>query len=222
MVLWRTDLWLASQRGVEHFSGSMIQEPISPQFWAFGAFAHPLHPWIDNESNRWVNASGPMSPHSALVFADSTSAFVMPFYRDEASRNELGCMFCKPQPLNEHLSPNYWPILAGLGFMGLPYVARERASLPRHIRRAAECGRRSGLPEMNTVILRRAFRVDEPREESGESREWSCQWMVGGHWRNQWLPSKATWEPRYIQPYLKGDPTKPLRVKQGTVYHVKR
>jgi len=115
-----------------------------------------------------------------------------------------------------------YDILAALRFMQMGFVGVERVVLPRHLRRQAELGRRPPLPEIKTVTLRRAAREERAKVGESEPREWSCQWIVGAHWRKQWLPSKGTHEPRYIQPYLKGDPEKPLRQPKGPVYVVSR
>ena len=57
------------------------------------------------------------------------------------------------------------------------------------------------------------LRKVEYRAREGKHRdvEWSCQWIVHGHWRNQWHPSKHYYHPKYIAPYIKGPEDKPLR-----------
>lgn len=67
-------------------------------------------------------------------------------------------------------------------------------------------------PVSSDVQVIRLRRV-EYRAREGEHRdvEWSCQWIVHGHWRNQWYPSKHYYHPKYIAPYLKGPEDKPLR-----------
>ncbi|GAI71048.1 unnamed protein product [marine sediment metagenome] len=51
--------------------------------------------------------------------------------------------------------------------------------------------------------------------------EWACQWIVGGHWRNQWYPSKHEYRPKYIASYIKGPEDKPLR-NPGRLFAVVR
>lgn len=63
--------------------------------------------------------------------------------------------------------------------------------------------------EIRYIALRRV----ERRTGEGDHRdvEWTCQWIVTGHWRNQWYPSKHYYRPKYIASYLKGPEDKPLR-----------
>lgn len=52
--------------------------------------------------------------------------------------------------------------------------------------------------------------------------EWSCRWIVNGHWRNQYHPSSGKHELKYILPYVKGPEDKPLKIPSQTVYSVNR
>lgn len=52
--------------------------------------------------------------------------------------------------------------------------------------------------------------------------EWSCQWIVRGHWRQQYYPSKNLNQPVWITPYVKGPENKPLRPPRATVFAVVR
>lgn len=67
-----------------------------------------------------------------------------------------------------------------------------------------------------SVIQLRQRAVSEYRGE-GDLREWSHQWLVRGHWRNQ--PCKdpgGEWTTRlvWIHPYVKGPEDKPLLVRE--------
>lgn len=75
--------------------------------------------------------------------------------------------------------------------------------------------------DVKVIQLRRAesaARTDTP----GEPVEWSCRWVVSGHWRNQYHPSDGKHELQYILPYVKGPEDKPLRIPSHTVYAVNR
>lgn len=88
--------------------------------------------------------------------------------------------------------------------------SKERA--PRPSRRRWE---RMGyeLDEIMVVRLRRPASKHNGHEEH-EAREWTHQWLVDGHWRNQWYPSLNTHRQIYISPYVKGPEDKPLVVKR--------
>jgi hypothetical protein len=71
--------------------------------------------------------------------------------------------------------------------------------------------------EVQVIVLRKAV------YKGGGHRdvEWACQWIVGGHWRNQWYPSKHEYRPKYIASYVKGPEDKPLR-NPGRLFAVVR
>lgn len=128
--------------------------------------------------------------------------------------------------LNEDLSaeadrmgrfvPEY---LAAFCFMRQEFIAVEDQQLPRSIRRAAELGRRPPLPDIRVVSLRRVAR--EHQHDSVSTREWSCQWMVRGHWVSPHHRMKEQ-RPYYRRPHIKGPPTKEFRAPRETVYKVRQ
>jgi hypothetical protein len=79
--------------------------------------------------------------------------------------------------------------------------------LPRARRRAAE---RAGRPtEVKIMRLRRA---QAERNAGAGSIDYSCQWVVAGHWRNQPCgPERSERRQVFIAPYVKGPEDKPLR-----------
>lgn len=48
-----------------------------------------------------------------------------------------------------------------------------------------------------------------PTEDVGE-RTYRVRWMVRGHWRNQWYPSRGEHRPVWINPHIKGPADTPL------------
>ena len=79
---------------------------------------------------------------------------------------------------------------------------------------------RLGMPPEPLVVvtLRRRDVVGEDDQSEPGSVAWTHRWLVGGHWRNQWLPSRATHRLQWISPYVKGPEGKPLVVKEK-VHH---
>jgi hypothetical protein len=113
------------------------------------------------------------------------------------------------------------PLAAGLAFLALPFVEKESTPLPRHVRRGAQLGRRSPVPQVNTAALRRTER-SHGGESDGEHRDWSCSWIRSGHWQRHWWPKEKVHKPTYILPQVRGDTSKPLRIPKGTVYRARR
>ncbi len=54
------------------------------------------------------------------------------------------------------------------------------------------------------------------------AREWANQWMVAGHWRNQWYPSLQRHQPKWIAAYTKGPDDKPMKPPTARVFAVVR
>lgn len=83
---------------------------------------------------------------------------------------------------------------------------------PRALRRQVE---RQNLPDKGVSVIQ--LRSRALGQQPGHSEvEWSHQWLVRGHWRNQ--PCKDTdgeWTTRlvWIHPYVKGPEDKPLLVR---------
>ncbi len=78
------------------------------------------------------------------------------------------------------------------------------------------------IGDVKVVQLRRAESNPVSSIESGDPVEWSCRWIVSGHWRNQYHASTGRHELQYILPYVKGPADKPLKVPAQTVYSVSR
>jgi hypothetical protein len=71
-------------------------------------------------------------------------------------------------------------------------------------------------------LRRRAGASQEGRAAPGVPPEWSCQWIVRGHWRDQWYPSLGRHQPVWVLPYVKGPEDKPLRAPRGELFAVVR
>lgn len=93
----------------------------------------------------------------------------------------------------------------------------ETVAVDRGARRRAQ---RSGveLTGVQVVDLRRRQPTGADSDAAG-TVDWSCRWIVGGHWRQQWHPSLGQHRQTWIAPYEKGPEGAPLKVKDR-VYRV--
>jgi len=152
-----------------------------------------------------------------------------------------------PSPLPFPRTMAFWPIMAPLRKVQNElahqsesgFTMREKAALfatmvafleqrilvssrflaDRAARRRSEKARQA-LPseEVSVVALRRVAYRGEGRHRDVE---WTCQWIVRGHWRDQWYASQKHYRPKWIAPYVKGPEDKPLR-NPGHVFAVIR
>ena len=106
-------------------------------------------------------------------------------------------------------------ILATWLLMGQTLVRSEPLTAPRAARRRIARDDPHLEPTVRYIDLRRARTelpdhgaiTDEPRTSG---REYRHRWIVRGHWRNQWYPSRNDHRPIWIDPHLAGPEDKPL------------
>jgi len=96
-----------------------------------------------------------------------------------------------------------------LSFIQQRILVTSRHTTSRATRRRANAAKRQAEAEVSIVKLRRE--VHHAHKGKGVPVEWNCQWIVSGHWRDQWYPSMRTHQPVWIRPYVKGPEDKPLR-----------
>lgn len=100
-------------------------------------------------------------------------------------------------------------LLATWTIMQQKFAARDSTPVDRSERR--RCMRLS-MPQSVTVVRVRSR--EQKSNDHGEAPvEWSHRWLVSGHWRNQYLPSRSTHRQQWIMGYVKGPDDKPLVVK---------
>ncbi len=97
-----------------------------------------------------------------------------------------------------------------LRFIQEPWIEAVEESPGRQLARQSQ--RRGGSSTVKVVRLRKR-EVDRPKSDHHAPVEWSHQWVVEGHWRNQWYPSQGRHAPRWVRRHIKGPEDKPLVVK---------
>lgn len=97
-------------------------------------------------------------------------------------------------------------------------TARQQVSNRGARRRLAQALGRDD-PAWRTVELRRLVHEGTPNERSVE---WQHSWLVSGHWRRQFYPKSGTHTPKWIAPYIKGDPSLPLKPTTRRLFLVRR
>lgn len=90
----------------------------------------------------------------------------------------------------------------------------------RGLRRSYEIQNKK-WPLVNVVRLRKVKSPSKPTD--GEPVDWSCRWIVEGHWRNQaYGPGRTERRTVFIEAYVKGPEDKPLKPPTPKIFAVVR
>jgi hypothetical protein len=103
-------------------------------------------------------------------------------------------------------------ILATWLLMGQTLVRSEQFTAPRAARRRIAREDPHLDPTVHYIDLRRARTEpsDHADEDRTSTREYRHRWIVRGHWRSQFYPSRNDHRPIWIDPHLAGPEDKPL------------
>jgi hypothetical protein len=117
--------------------------------------------------------------------------------------------------------PTWWNKCQALMRLMMQQIAvREERQAPRGTRRRWQRDL-PDKPEPYIVVVRLRRPKSHP---SGDHHtvDWKQQWIVGGHWRNQWYPSLGIHRQIWISDYVKGPEDKPLVVRKGRAFELVR
>lgn len=112
--------------------------------------------------------------------------------------------------------------LAGSAWLQQRVVSTGIGNIERHRRKQLQREHDQPLPsEIKVIQLRRSESQPHLSIDGAQGVDWSCRWVVSGHWRNR---PDASGDRRliFIMPYVKGPSDKPLRIPKHTVYSVDR
>jgi len=119
-----------------------------------------------------------------------------------------------PRPISRFLA-------AAMVWLEQRILVQSAGPVERHRRKQIARDHAVPLPgDVKVIQLRRAEHEAQPQSDRSVLVEWSCRWIVSGHWRNQ--PVKDGRKLIYILPYVKGPADQPLKVPAHTVYDVSR
>ena len=110
---------------------------------------------------------------------------------------------------------------AALSWLEQKILTVSSGHIERHRRKQLAREHQAPIPsDVKVITLRRAESSRAPHDAS-EPVDWSCRWVVNGHWRNQ-VYANDEHKLIYILPYVKGPDDKPLKIPTHTVYSVSR
>lgn len=82
---------------------------------------------------------------------------------------------------------------------------------PRQARKESKRVGASNETGITVITLRRPRNPSDFDYEDDGDKRFHFQFLVRGHWRNQWYPSLKQHRQKYINSYWKGDPDDPIR-----------
>jgi hypothetical protein len=173
--------------------------------------------WVTTYTDTWATlASGVDQGHIVPATAELVRKSMPPLSID----NECQIPFSvepigeDPQGGNElvRIIRSTW-LLMGQSISQTEILSPDRALRRRFQRQGKE------PPSVRVISLRRPRRSDGDDDSNG--RDYSHQWIVRGHWRQQWYPSVNDHRPVWIAPHIKGPEGAPL-LGGDRVYSLKR
>lgn len=243
IVLWKNDIFHAALNGHEAFENqpTELPEDFVNQLWMWDRPLNGLmqvkdewhcvvmavlimNPWVA----EWPDVGQPPKGRAfaGMVFAVQfeTADLETPAV-DDPWEQRLVCSPIFISEIGAPLDPQGAQSRAAVEFLRLPFVVSSKEpAQPRAERRRLEReGRKSEIATVRIVTLRKAVNDHRSESEGGthEKRDWSCHWMVRGHWRKQYLPSTGTHRPTWISPFVKGDTSKPYHAPE-VIYRAAR
>jgi hypothetical protein len=136
-------------------------------------------------------------PALSYDFEEMLSFSAVPLAMRNAFTGEI--MKSSAYPLKELITA--WTL------MQQPMVKASDAEFDRASRRRLQKAGIEPKP-VRVISLRRPTSTAGERGESG--REYHHKWIVRGHWRQQWYPSREVHRPVWIAPHVKGPEDAPL------------
>lgn len=110
--------------------------------------------------------------------------------------------------------------LAAQFWIAQSVVSSSRLQPDRSTRRRLS---RAGYEPSDVQVITLRRRAGDSHNAGNEGPvEWSCRWIVRGHWRQQYHRSTGERVPTFILPYVKGPDDAPLKAPRPAVFAVTR
>lgn len=231
LVLWSMELWNTACKGSEIFLDQNFEEDMlypQTQMWV-----PDRDMYLQPEVQEALDTKGRDTLWAVLLHTYKGNLMTFPFFIKKMQTKEevaefnadprRGVPFVIPMPVLAGCKPIFrWQAdyLAMMNFMNLEVVVNEQYVHPRPERRRAQKANVQ-LPDIRVIKLRKTYHASIPGEAKSDF-EYSCHWLVRGHWRWQWYPSTQNHAPKFVVPCVKGDLDKPFKAPTETIYAVVR
>lgn len=218
------------------------EDPPAREGWVYfdGGIALPTTPQFDAYIKARQQMTGAerlaVTPrYAGMYWAVEASGIVTIFYASEDSYwggpvpLQVKCwdwgVDWEPQPGDEDIDPMLRRLF---GVMLTFFTFVKQRLLSASARGVTNRGARRRLAkviEHEPIVRVVALRARDYEQHDGSHPrevEWSCQWLVRGHWRQHYYPVSGEHRPLWIEPHIKGPSDKPLRVAEKVAYEVVR
>lgn len=175
--------------------------------------------WVGIQVIPWYAQLGPsvvsVSPYSGPILGLNATRTTMP------ERAFNGDLISEHQRTDAMYLSDLFYVLTAFCRQRILVTPSERAE--RHAAKRALRDGWANEPLIRVVQLRRTERQGYQPSDTAEHRDYSCQWVVRGHWRQQACgEGHKERRPLWITPYVKGPEDKPLKAPRATVFAVAR
>ena len=240
VVLWHSDIRQAAIRGRDAFVGERIYAESLPQancWWLYEeamGFSPSDYPDLLNVpwwTPEWCCIAHYIYPSDRILETPAWDGGAQIHVRAHGlmalwaraggnGKDGLRISWDPGTPYGDPMPARLAACVAMQQFLNLPFVAQESEQANHSTRKLAK--RRGHKPPqaVRVVTLRRS---EHSHSISENTREYTCQWMVSGHWRRLHEPRKSDGTRIvYVRPHIKGPDHAPLKAPTKTVYVAKR
>jgi hypothetical protein len=234
---------LAEAISIDGIENVVLRPEMIPCQYGFWWFPRPINlPLWDGDTTHMRAALWSSDPNAGIEIAtyhhfwslrngiDSFGSFVWGYGESMADAlNGVPCSFrnSNHDEINQQIANDDWHVAALKRIAALFLFMEQRILITpqhraeRHTRKRLERNGWQHEPLVRVVELRRK-QAKSQHDGEHEAIDWSHQWIVSGHWRQQWYPSLNANQPRWIMPYVKGPEDKPLKPPRAKVFAVVR
>lgn len=166
-----------------------------------------LHPFTDRDDSLDVQIQAGIADPEWREFNRQRMARVIPM-ADRATWWPYGATDASygGLPGSESIQLSLNAVRAAWLLMAQPVSSTEDAVYDRASRRRFQ-RMNEEPPRVRVITLRRS---STSASNSESAREYHHQWIVRGHWRQQWYPARQVHRPVWIAPHIKGPEGAPL------------
>jgi hypothetical protein len=214
--LWKSEQWeIAALSDIPRHEISEHQLPF-PLCWF--TFDRGFEPFRDMNKGTPIECMKSIDALMLLEYKKSLMMFI--FGVDHTLQGRCvyqtfpiaGLIF--PDELQEEARLPIGRLLSCLSFLRSPHIEKREEGLNRSARRSLG----DALPSISSEDSKRVRFLSLQRHMAGSKAaaknqhiEWSHQWLVCGHHRNQYYPSTQEHKLIWVSPYIKGPEDKPLK-----------